>query len=284
MSGSALGRMLVVLAIIVLWSGTARAGDPRSLQTSPPALPSGEAFPTTQPAASAGVSIAHADLDMPIAEFDSGAVTLEQAIDHLRHQTHANLVVFWQELEREGVRRDKRVELHLWDTTLGKVLQSLIVLGGGTWDGHVAFRDNMILIGPETGSGDAPRRSTRIYEVRDIIDEAMAYRRSHPPNLAPGTAAQAASVNAAIATEYAQEPGVTAVGTTEAVMDLIERSVDPQSWNNGVVSNDTGPGRIEEFAGRLIIEQTSANHQKIAALLHTLRAGAAKEGSPLLTK
>jgi hypothetical protein len=240
------------------------------------------AVAATQPAImSADSSIPHADLDMPIAEFDAGSATLQQAIDRLRRQTHANLVVLWPELEREGIRRDTRVELHLWDTTLRKVLESLLVLGGGTWERYVGFHDNMILVGPEPDLGDAPRLSARIYDMRDVIDEAMAYRRSHPPNLAPATAAQAANVNEAIATEYAREPGVTAVGTAEAIMDLIERSVDPQSWNNGVVSNTTGPGRIEEFAGRLIIVQTAVNHQRIAALIRTLRPGASKERTKL---
>ncbi|HEY2587914.1 MAG TPA: hypothetical protein VGI81_19375 [Tepidisphaeraceae bacterium] len=272
--------------MLLIWgvaASVAAAGPTEAPPTSRPsaAFPATEAaVATTQPSSTyAGANIEHANLDMPIAEFDSGAVALEQAIDRLCRQTHANLVVFWPELEREGVRRDTRVELHLWDTTLGKALESLLVLGGGTWDGYIASHDNMILVGPEASLGDKPRRPTRIYDVRDIIDEAMAYRRSHLPILLPPTTAPASSVNEQMIAEYSQEPVATATGAATAIVDLIQREIDPQSWGNGVTANDNGPGLMEEFAGRLVIVQTEANHRRIAELLHTLRQGGSKVGA-----
>lgn len=282
MAGTRMSNVLLVLGVIVTCAG---AGPPEGRPQSqpspvPPAI--GQPVATTQSAAtSAGNAIVHADLDMAIAEFDTGSATLEQAIDHLRRQTHSNLVVFWSALEREGIRRDAPVELHLWDTTLGKALESLLVLGGGTWKAGIALHDEMILVGPEADLGNSRRRSIRIYDVRDIIDEAMAYRRSRPPTPPPPTTAPGMSVNELLAAEYAQDQMVTAGGAAWVIVDLIRREVDPKSWATDWVSNNADQGMVEEFAGRLVIVQTEANHHKIAELLQTLRQGGSKIGTDI---
>jgi hypothetical protein len=222
----------------------------------------------------------HGNLDLSIVEFDTGSVTLEKAIDELRLQTHANLVVFWKELDRAGIRRNTTVQLHLWDTTLGKVLNALLVLGGGTWEMGVASDDNMILVGLAPGLGATPRRLTRIYDVRDIIDEAMAYRRLRPPVLIAATTEPAENVNAQLMAEYSQDLVATAGGAATEIVDLIQRHVDPQGWSNPML-NKGGEGLIEEFAGRLVIVETEANQQKIADLLRALRQGGSKTGKDI---
>lgn len=282
MAGRWLPNVVLIGGMVASVSAAGPAEAPATSRPSASPSSARPAVAATQPVEThTGSTAVHADLDMPIAEFDTGSVTLQQAIDHLRRQTHANLVVFWPELEKEGVRPDARVELHLWDTTLGKALASLFVLGGGTWKANVALRGDMILVGPEADLGDSPRRSIRIYDVRDIIDDAMAYRRSRPPTPPPPTTAPGMSVNELVASEYAQDQMITTGGAAWVIVDVIRREVDSKSWATDWGPNNSDRGVVEEFAGRLVIIQTEANHHKIADLLQTLRQGGSKAGTDI---
>ncbi|HYE16811.1 MAG TPA: hypothetical protein VEA69_00080, partial [Tepidisphaeraceae bacterium] len=61
-------------------------------------------------------------------------------------------------------------------------------------------------------------------------------------------------------------PGATAAERLDAVVKRLEETVDPASWRNAGGS----VGSMQAFGTVLVIRQTPANHERIAALL---RAG-----------
>jgi hypothetical protein len=210
--------------------------------------------------------IDHAYLDHSIeeAKFDS---TIEQAIDSLREMTHANIVVYWDDFAAAGIKRDTPVKLRLWETTVGRSLGALISLVGG--DGWITCtaRDGVIAVGSISRSEEPVGSATRLYDVRDVIDGAIEYSKSHPPldeNWVPATTKPAYT-------------GVPAEEAVESLVKIIEDTVVTETWKD----EGGSIGSIREFAGRLLITQTPEAHRRVVDLLRAIRAGGGKEGIEL---
>jgi hypothetical protein len=212
-------------------------------------------MPTTNPA----------DIDQTVAELKS-ETTLAQALDSLREMTHANLVVYWDDLALAGVQRDTPVNLQLWDTTLGRAIGILISLAGG--DGSVSYtvKDGIILVGSPDRFAMSEQTSTRIYDVRDLVDEVIRYSNLKRP-------AQPVTIGAggAGAQPYV---GMSGDDAEQMLSDMIQEHVSKDSWKD----NGGSAGALRAFAGRLVITQTPDAHRRIKALLHILRAGGGKDG------
>ncbi|HEY2587910.1 MAG TPA: hypothetical protein VGI81_19355 [Tepidisphaeraceae bacterium] len=208
---------------------------------------------------------AYADLNRTIPEFKlDSAVRLEAAIDAVREATHANIVVDWASLEDAGVKRDAPVHIHLWDVTLDQGLRAIEA---------VADKEGLISHEPQNGiiviaARDKLRRGgqvVRVYDVRPILDDLIAYRRDRKPATRP--ARDGASV---------RPDGVPSLDeATEGLVRMIQTTVEPEGWRD----QSWNEGFARPFAGRLVITQTPENHRKIAALLRTLREGGSKDGT-----
>lgn len=217
--------------------------------------------PTSQPAAD------HADLNSLIAELDLDHTTLEAAIEQLRETTHANIIVRWNALDRVGVHRNAPIKLKLWDTTLGKALDVLVALSSPDEPAGKAVRDGIVIVAPASDLTCA-----RIYDVRDVVDEALEYYRQKALKYPPSTAPSAAVYNQ-LFPAGSPTSGRSLEDVLEAITSAIENYVDTDSWKD----NGGSVGAIREFAGRLIITQTPENHRKVAAFLRMLRDGGSKE-------
>lgn len=211
----------------------------------------------------------HADLYQMIPELKLESTTLERAIQTLREQTKANIVVYWDDLERLGAKRDAPIQLHLWNVSLDQALGILLTLSGID-DSAITdrtVRDGIIIVGSPARLRGAPR-VTRIYDVRDLIDEF--WRESRLPTQATRPAPTINGTNV-------WNSELTYVQVAENFSQLIQDAIDPDSWRE----NGGNIGVIHALGGHLIITQTPTNHRKIVNLLRTLRAGGSKEGADL---
>lgn len=210
-----------------------------------------------------------ANLEQKIPELKLESATFESAIDTLREMTHANIVVSWNELTAANVDPKAPIKLHLWDTTLGQALNVVFSLASHDVSIGSDVRNNIIFVTTTDAlHRNGSRLSGRLYDVRDIVDQILRYRREHSsyPTTAPQPATSATFV-----------PSSEAEDAIEDITRTLEDHVSPDSWKD----NGGSDGTIREFAGRLIITQTPENHRKIVSVLRALRAGGDKEGTVL---
>jgi hypothetical protein len=97
---------------------------------------------------------------------------------------------------------------------------------------------------------------TRIYNIRDLLSDAIAFQKSHAIHAGPapfglGNTPPRTGLDALI----------------KDVQDIITDTVDHDSW----IDNGGKTGLVKSLSGQLIITQTPANHAKIASLLAQLR-------------
>lgn len=224
-----------------------------------------------QPSTAPAVQDTHDDLYQVIPELKLESTTLEKAIETLREQTHANIVVYWDDLERLGAKRDAPIELHLWNVHLKRALNVLLTLSGlddptiTPW----AVEDGVIIVGSPGRLHGGPE-VVRIYDVRDLIDKFCAESRL------PSSTTQPAS-NATSGGGSHANTALTFEDVSQDLAHLIQDIVATDSWKD----NGGNVGSIRELAGRLIITQTPTNHRKIVNLLRILRSGGSKEGTDL---
>ena len=219
----------------------------------------------------------HADIDQRIKTLDLSSATFESAIDTLRKSTDSNIVVFWDDLAAAGIDQGKPVHVQLADVTLRQALDVLSALMGPAVVGYDR-QENIIRIGSKEGLLKNGGTSTRLYDVRDLIDQIIAYQRSHapPPSSAPPQTepTQAGVTNQLFA-------GRATAGDDEVAVETLVKTIEDQSVADTWKDNGGSEGSIREFAGRLIITQTPENHQKVVQLLRALRAGGSKEGAEM---
>jgi hypothetical protein len=214
---------------------------------------------------------AHVNLEQRIPELNLELCTLEGAIDTVRNVTKANLIVYWNDLEPAGIRRDMPIKLHLWDVTSDRALSAILSVAGGEYHTTHVVQDGIIVIGAPDKLENAAA-GVRVYDIRDLVDAFIAFRRP-PPTTKPVYGESAFNGIVSVPNE-----ATTAVEAVQKLADLIRENVAKDTWKE----NGGSLGSLHEFAGRLVITQIPAAHHRIAALLRTLRAGGSKDGMTLL--
>jgi hypothetical protein len=221
------------------------------------------ATPATQPPGEPSL----ANLDQQIDEVKIESLTLDQSIDLLREKTHANLVVLWGNEMESSFRRNIKIKLHLWDVTLGQALKVICALALNSDGSEMSYDvlEDVIRI----GTPDTLRREgglvTRLYDIRDIIDDIVRFQFAHSPPGPPP--ARVSNFNDQTAVDEA----------VESIVRVLEDTVSPDSWKD----NGGADGSVRALAGRLVIAQTAANHREVIRVLRVLRSVGAKEGAPL---
>jgi hypothetical protein len=206
---------------------------------------------------------------LPEVKFDQ--LPLEAVIERLRQASGANLFVIWRALHEAGVEKTAPVSVNLKGLTLGqvlgKVLDDVAVDSNGLLDFTV--HDGVIVV---TSIKDLPRYTfVRSYDLRDLVDEAT----TPAPDFPPGANSDQSTAPSTNATPPPGSLGVCFPGTPVAprqervdeICRLITETVSPDVWR------DAGGtlGSVYEFAGRIVVVQTSENHRQIRSLLYQLR-------------
>jgi hypothetical protein len=169
------------------------------------------------------------------------------------------------------------ITLHLRDVTFQRALEVILRAAGESMRQKLAYRadDQAVRISIAYRLREVPALPTavRLYDVRDLLRGSIAFSKS-----LGGPAP--ADVNR-IVPESPFGPTLDAAGrpirrrdSPEEIlsMDLIclMRAIDPPSWERCA--------QPAYFAGRIVVEQTPDNHDRIAVLLADLRL----DPSPLL--
>ena len=237
-----------------------------------------------------------------VPELDVTGIKFKDAIRFLRDMGDVNIVVNWGALQAAGIDAGTVVgEIKLTNVTFEKALTTVLeTVGGGQVDLRYTLDGGVITISTKEYLEDEGRTVIRVYDVRDLIDEAgpakwektlvreliaEALRRPVPKSAArampghPGTLAdlyrwRIAELAQAIATELQR-------GRASALLDLIRGTIDRDSWE----ANSGTLGGVRYFNGQLIVRHTGgvhhtrSAHRRIARLLSVLRRQAAPIGA-----
>ena len=191
------------------------------------------------------------------------AAPLSEVIDFLRDLTGANFLVDWRAFEAAGIESKTPVTIQLRDVPAATVLSSALQsAGGGTVVLSYRLQNNIVHV--STTESIALETEIRLYNVRDLLVEAMRFHRSfhHAATSAvPTTRPESQGV-------YAQAPGAwTEEELSATLQSLIRGTVDPDTWQD----NGGRTGACHYWAGKLLIVQTPENHDQIERFLNMLR-------------
>jgi hypothetical protein len=199
-----------------------------------------------------------AGLDRTVPAVDFNNTPLDQAIDFLRKQTHANISVNWRALEAAGIDNKTPVSFMASQISLGKALAKVadFASSGLVRMGWHADDDGKIYF--TTYDQLAAQEEVRVYDVRDLIlsDRDLRARLRRAWHAA------------------GREDEVPPISSTQPYTDsmillegVITATVAPESWTYTGITNIG----ISAFNGRLVIVQTPQAQDQIAELLEELR-------------
>ena len=232
-----------------------------------------------------------------VRELDVTGLKFKDVIGFLRDMGEVNIIVNWGALQAAGVDAATVVgEIKLANVTFEKALRTVLeTVGAGITELQYVVDGGVITISTKEELEAQGRLVTRVYDVRDLIDEAgsakwektlirelifEAIRRPVPKSAAPvpvggqhGTLAdlyrqRIAELAEAIAAELRN-------ARAWDLMQAIRSGIEPESW----VANSGTTGRMRELGGQLIIRHTTDAHRRIARLLYVLRREAVPIGA-----
>jgi hypothetical protein len=208
-------------------------------------------------------------LKQVLPEVNLDSMTLGEAIEALRRASGANIFVNWRRLSQggppDGPGTRLTMELRLKNVTLGQALAKVLACCPSVAKLGCGMKDGIITVSDEWPPSVSERTSVaRWYYVQDLLNYPAHYGFNRPgrfDNRDQSTRpAPAVSVDDAPLTRQEIE---------EELVRIITEQVDVESWRD----NGGADGSIRSWAGRLIIQQTPENHQKIESLLANLRKG-----------
>jgi len=224
-------------------------------------------------------------------DVDYAPEDLVRVIEDLRTRHGLNVQVSWGLLDSLGLRRDHRVEIRLRDVSLTVLLDGLLreIDPNGARDLAWGVENGVVVIATRHAIGR--RTILRVYDVRDLLESGYALRRfANTPVLGleltglehVGGEDRVATGGGSGGGGFGRGGGGGEAGgifgspgsdptsrmeRVQAIVDLIERQVDPESWLIG--GGDAA--HIDAVDGALLIRQTIRAHQRIAELLALVR-------------
>ncbi|RMF84394.1 MAG: hypothetical protein D6744_03155, partial [Planctomycetota bacterium] len=199
----------------------------------------------------------------------------DQVIDFLTDLNQVNVAVDWDDLDLNGVPRDKPISLRLRDVSLRTVLQEVLTQVGGDVALGYSVGDGLIRI----ASKEKLDRDKYIlvYDIRDLLVNIPRFANGPQLQLSQqGTAGQGGSDNifansggADAMTVDDESDKLASVGDSKDVaklLDIIRQTVEPDSWQEA-----GGDGALRELNGQLIVYNTSDGQRQVRDLLRQLR-------------
>lgn len=223
-------------------------------------------------------------LDQTLTEFGFEEQEFERVIDFLKEQTDINFAVDWEDLEANGIERDRPVTLRLADVTARTVLNEILSQVGG--DVRLAFGVGDGLLRIATKQKLDRDKFVLVYDIRDLLVNIPRF--NNAAQLDPAQALQGATQGAQQGGGFGagggggggaggqlfqggagqgQQEDVDQGALVERIMEIIRDTVEPDSWR------ETGGGdaSLRELNGQLIAYNTSDAHRQVQSLLAQLR-------------
>jgi hypothetical protein len=208
---------------------------------------------------------------------DVQGAALDQVLAYLADVCGVEIEVDWGVLGAAGVARNARVNVRLRDVSVAEALRQ--TLASAAEDVKLAYHMEGGRIRVSTRDEFSKHLVTRVYDVRDIIKGMISSDASLlPPKRGPGGGAPGplrsgeGFASPRLWTDFVTTPRQA----VEHLTEIATTEVDPPSWSifGGSV------GRIQYFAGRLIVTQTLPNHDELAAILYWMREEIGHESKP----
>jgi hypothetical protein len=189
-------------------------------------------------------------LDRPIPRLNVTRMPLDKVLDRVADASGVNLHVHWRALEAAGIPSDLPVTLNLQELAASQVLTRVLKEVGG---GNIAlkYRIEEGVVEVSTADDVSRHEVTRIYDVRDIIEDVLARdRRLHGP------------------ARTQTEDGVVGL-----LMEVLKESVEPSVFD--------GPPIARYFGGRLVVTRPPEMQDQVLGVLTALRQGNEGRGYPI---
>jgi len=212
-------------------------------------------------------------LDRPI-PVDFNREPFEEVMERLAEADRLNFIVNWHDLKRAGVERTTLVDLSLpREIALKKALTEVLEqVGGGGVELGYDVSDGVITVATQ----EFLDRKTypMVYDITDLLMEIPAFNDAPMIDLRDANVpSRKVSADADRPWQYGDddddEPELDPERMTRVrrIIDLLQDTVDPQSWHD----NGGSIGTIKEINGQLVITQNSSGHRQIIGLLSKLR-------------
>lgn len=257
---SVYGLMLSVGAAVFLavtfWPGVLPQPDRliAADDTKPAAVKPAAARPAALPAKAEALA-AETDRDAQVAAKLAKPVTIEMAetplgdvLDYLADKLGVQIYVKWRVLGQANLSKDTPVSMKLKDAPGDMVLD--LLLADLNNDLTHTVQHGVLMISSKQDF--AAKLVVQVYNVRDLLSKAVA------------AGEELTAIGEAIAKE-------DQASNSQKLMQLVRTTVAPRTWDeNG------GDGSLAVYNGLMVVNQSSAVHNDITALLRMLREAAAK--------
>ncbi len=213
-------------------------------------------------------------------------------VNLLRRETGSNIVVNWNALANAGVQKQTPINLQLSNVPFKKVLSLVLQQAAGSGGTPLGYSIDQGVITISTRSELAQQTTIKLYDISDLLVQAPNFNNAPTFNLSSATQNSTSQVSSqgggglgnvggggSIFQQSGggggpgQKQGKSRKAMVREITSLIENTVDRNSW----VDNGGSAGTIRELNGQLVVNQTSTNQTKIAALLQKLRESRAIE-------
>lgn len=193
----------------------------------------------------------------------------ESVMEWVAEFARANVVVRWETLESNGVKRDKAVSLKVKNLTLSQVLWMIMNEAGGA-DLKLAYRASGNLIVLSTADDLNQEMVVKVYDVSDLLTTVPRFsaETSLDPSQSMSNQGQGGSSNLFQNNnnndnnnnDRGGDSGQT--GEMGMLILLIRDTIEPDTWReNG------GTGTIQAYRSLLVVRNTLLVHQRIGGYM-----------------
>ncbi len=206
--------------------------------------------------------------------------SLEQVVGFLRELKEVNINVDWEDLELNGIKREKPVSLKLRDVAFKTVLGEVLAQVGSEAPLAYTIADGVLRVATKTKLDRD--KFILVYDIRDLLVDIPKF--SDAPAFGSDAFAKGPEANSVGGSSaggtltsnlFSESPSPTDLpdpkvnqNMVASVMDILRTTVEPDSWRE----SGGGDGALRELNGQLIVYNTSEAHRQVADLLGQLRA------------
>ncbi|MFH1745432.1 MAG: hypothetical protein ABIG44_00140 [Planctomycetota bacterium] len=215
-------------------------------------------------------------LDDILPEFQFEEAPFDAVMEHLQEIEEINIAVDWEDLEANGIERDKPVTIQLRGLPFRTVLDEVLSQVGGDVTLNFSIGDGLLRIA--TKDKLDRDKVVLVYDIRDLLigvprftnaaqlDPGQALNQQGQGGQGGGGGSQLFQTGQN--NDQNEDDGLGGAALVEQIMDIIRQTVEPDSWQ------ETGGGdaSLRELNGQLIVFNTSDAHSQVRGLLDQLRA------------
>lgn len=219
-------------------------------------------------------------LEERIAEVNFEETPLEQVVEFLTDLQGVNITVDWQDLESQGIEREKPVTVKMRDVAMRTAIKEVLTQVGGQTELGFAIGEGLLRIATKAKLNRD--KFINVYDIRDLIVKIPRFKTA--PQLDMGQAGPDGAGAPGLGTSFQnvfggdrgspqseeerkEKSGEADSEMADKIMSIIRETVEPDSWRE----NGGGEGALRELNGQLIVYNTADAQGQVISLLDQLR-------------